>query len=293
MNKRLWTMRIAMVLALAFLSFAAAIGKLQRVVGVLGPDEIEARDQRYLRETLHKSTAAFVTTSVIKGGIDVIQSVTGDAQPGGIRVTAKIGKVADAVDDDVDVLWAATFTSCVTTEGMRLALPASRTLASSVLFATTLIALFSLISSWSLSGRYRIRTTLRDLTTTGIVATLALYYLLPLSILGASILSRDITAPIHEDAQSQLRNLEQELKFVDNEDWRTRIRELPGRVSHAAAYVANSGKDLVKWTFKEIAAYFFDCIIFPLSVFFLLYRLTRGIVVYAISRTTIAGTAAP
>ena len=120
-----------------------------------------------------------------------------------------------------------------------------------------------------------------------IVAGLAIYYVLPLSVWGASKLSRVITAPSLEQAEKGFEQTKDKLFPADPEDgggWVKKLRSIPERIEQIGTYLKEKAKDLTVWTIKIIAGYVFDCIVFPITLFILLVWLTRAVMRYVFQK---------
>ena len=112
------------------------------------------------------------------------------------------------------------------------------------------------------------------------VLTTACYLILPLSIAGGAYLSNRITAPSIEEAEAGLTALTEEL-FSEAQDQtadeglRSRWAQTKDKLNDMTVYLKDKASELVVWILKLIAGYLFDCLLFPLALFFLLFWFTR------------------
>jgi hypothetical protein len=131
------------------------------------------------------------------------------------------------------------------------------------------------------------------------VLTAAFYMVLPLSISGAAFLSRQITLPLVEEAQQGFESFQEDLSptalnerffpesqsddsLWSNLDFKTKLQNSKEAIVSIAGYLKEITNDLAVWTIKLIAGYIFDCIIFPLAFFVVVYIVTKNVLRYVI-----------
>ena len=120
---------------------------------------------------------------------------------------------------------------------------------------------------------------LRELALFLTVLSTVFYLILPLSVSGGAYLSRKITAPAIEEAESGLSSLRKELFSEDqttDEGIRARWSQTKEQLNQMASYLKEKASELIVWILKLITGYLFDCLLFPLALFFLLVWFTRA-----------------
>jgi hypothetical protein len=171
--------------------------------------------------------------------------------------------------------------------GTRYLLQAAELVDSSVLSFTLLCAALAFLAAAIIPARRQIRGILRDITSVGAVMTIMLFYILPLSIHGASRLSAIITAPSIAEATTEFDNTRRKL-FPDMDDngagWTKKIKEIPKRIEIIGTYLKDKATEMITWTIKLVAGYIFDCIVFPISIFVVLLWLVRSVLTHVFQR---------
>ncbi|MDH7499106.1 MAG: hypothetical protein QHH30_01810, partial [candidate division NC10 bacterium] len=240
------------------------------------------QNEEYLSASFNKALIGFGVLSVLKAGLDIIEGSEVGASFG-VTAQLQVGDIVQPAYDYVDIAWRTLLTSCVTLLSIRYLLKAAQIVDHHVLGGTlTLVACFLGLLWWRRNWT-RTRSLLRDLLGVAIVASLALYYLLPLSVWSASKLSQAITQSALEEAQ---KGFEEAKNILFPEDQQqvggvvAKLKYMQDRIQHIAGYLKEKTKDMVVWTVQLITGYLFDCIIFPLILFALLLWLVRGIVRY-------------
>jgi hypothetical protein len=124
---------------------------------------------------------------------------------------------------------------------------------------------------------------------------LALYLLLPLSVTGAAALSHHITRPLLQQAHQELERIENEIspKNMDREalsdlaaesfsspSLKKRLTDAGTGVHMLISFLKIETDQIAALTFKLIAAYLFDCILFPLLFGLILMTILKGGVSY-------------
>ena len=273
----------AIVFILCVLSILAVLGKTQEVLIYTGREKLQSASDDYLSHSFRRAVDGFAVVSVVKAALDVTESTDASVNVG-VGGQLKIGDALTPVDDYVDILWATLITSCIIIEGLRFVLAGATVLGSCTLTLAALAG-FALVVAARIRPRdLKVRRVLSDLLGIGAWTTLAMYYLIPLSILGASRLSDSITDSTHRKAENKFQELENIVSAGGGPQpstWR-QVKDAPVKVEHVFGYVESNGTALAECAFKDIAAYVFDCILFPFGLFLMLYRITRGVLIYVL-----------
>ncbi|MGD8396752.1 MAG: hypothetical protein PVF43_14880 [Candidatus Eiseniibacteriota bacterium] len=272
-----------LLLTLSVLAFA---GTTDPWMHRLGPGRLEAANQAYLTASFNKAVAGFGVMSPLKAGLDIIEGSRVGASLG-VTAQLEIGDLVQPAYDYVDIAWRTLLVGSATLLGIRYLLQATGLVDSLVLGFALLVAALVFFVRWLAPRWTQGRAVLRDVLSVSIVGVVAIYYLLPASVLGASYLSRIITAPAIEEAEQGFQQTREQL-FPEEESaggWGGRLKQLQERVERTADYLKVRAGDVVVWTVKLITGYVFDCIVFPLTLFLVLLWLTRSIMRYAFQRS--------
>lgn len=278
------TVIINFVTGLACVVFSVIVfsGRADRYVDFLGPGKLARSNASYLTASFNKATAGFGVMSLIKAGLAIVEGSEIGASFG-VTARVEVGDFVQPVYDYVDIAWRTLLYGSVALLGTKFVLEAVGLIDSYVLGFVLVVAAVSFFIAGLFPHQQKIRVILRDLLAVSVVSVLALYLLLPLSIWGASHLSRIITAPeIAEAEQGFLRT--QQHFFPDQaplqSGWIERFKATSQWMEMVAEHLRKQTRDFVLWTVKLIAGYLFDCIVFPVSLFYLLLWLTRGMMRY-------------
>jgi len=283
MKKLLRSVVLVVLIGLTLFSY---LGKLDPATDVLGGKKLRSDNDAYLSRSFNRAVAGFGVMSVLKAGLDIIEGSEVGASLGG-TVQLEVGDVVQPAYDYVDVAWRTLLVGSVTLLGIRYFLQAAELIDTYVLAFIFLVGTLSFVCGWFLPKARKTRGILREVLGVSIVAGLAIYYVLPLSVWGASRLSRVITAPSLEQAEEGFEQTKDKLFPADPEDsdgWVKKVISIPERIEQIGTYLKEKTKDLTVWTIKIIAGYVFDCIVFPITLFILLLWLTRAVMRYVFQK---------
>ena len=277
----------AVTIAFCVLLSALAIrGTLDPITYRLGTGTINAHNSEYLDKTFNKALVGFGVMSGIKVGLAIIEGSTLGVSAGA-TINLQVGDVVQSAYDYVDIAWRTLLLGCISILSIQYLLRAASVVDGWVLGFTLIAFAVHLLLCWWAPSRVRIRQTVRDVLSVSVVATLAIFYILPLSVWGASHLSRIITQPSIEEAHSGFSDTRSTL-FPDDESTSdgvfARIRQIPERIQQIGVHLKNRSKDMAIWTIKLIAGYIFDCVVFPVGMFVLLLWMTRSVMKYIFHR---------
>lgn len=256
--------------------------RADRYVDFLGPGKLARSNASYLTASFNKTITGFGVLSLIKAGLAIVE---GSAVGASIGVTARVevGDFVQPVYDYVDIAWRTLLYGSVALLGTQFVLEAVGLIDSYVLGVVLVVAAVSFFIAGLFPHWRKIRVILRDLLAVSVVSVLALYLLLPLSIWGASHLSRIITAPEIAEAEQGFLRTQQHLfpeQAHPQPGWLEKFKATSQWLDMVAEHLGKQTRDFVLWTVKLIAGYVFDCIVFPASLFYLLLWLTRGMMRY-------------
>ncbi|OQX29128.1 MAG: hypothetical protein B0D92_05270 [Spirochaeta sp. LUC14_002_19_P3] len=267
--------RAAIAVILGLLCILAFAGKTDAITDWLGTGWLARANESYLSSSYHKTLAGFGVMSLLKAGLAVIE---GSAAGASLGLTAQvgIGGLVQPAYDCVDIAWKTLLAGSAMLLALRYLLQAAATLDSFILGMALLVFILFLFIR---PERARLRRAARNILTLFTAAVLIVYYLLPLSVWGASHVSRLITAPAVMEAEEGFEVSQQDL-FPNGEAGAENrgvlSRSLQSRLERVTGYLKDRARDYVEWTVKLIVGYLFDCVVFPLLFFLILYVLARG-----------------
>lgn len=268
----------------------AASGYADHLVDAVGMGRITDANLIYLNDAFDRSLAGFLVLSGIKSGLAIIEG-----SEVGIGFNLEIGDIVQAVYDYVDVAWKTALAGGTVLLMTRMCLEAVALIDHWCLAAMLLGVGFFLIFRWFLADCQRMTRVVRESTIFLVVLTLILYVILPISITGASFLSKRITQPIIEETQTGFEDIHREFSpgylsegfFPEdvNEgslfpgfDFKAKYESTKERIQFIGTFFKDRTRHMAVLTLKLVAGYVFDCIIFPLTFFVVLYLFTKNLV---------------
>ncbi|MEZ4484470.1 MAG: hypothetical protein R2864_07695 [Syntrophotaleaceae bacterium] len=265
---------------------------------------LRQRNIDYLDRSFDKSVQGFLVLSTIKAGLAVIE---GSELSFGFSLGAQgsmaiqYGDVVQSLYDYVDVAWKTSLAGGAVLLLTKLLLNAVGRIDQWFLAA----ALASWLVAWLLEV-FGPRLTVvsracRQLFVFSGVLAAVLYLVLPLTVFTASYLSSSISAPLIAEATAGYASVEGDLssetlvdrlspfdgdEMADAGFWSKlnlgqRIERLKARYRETIDWLQGRTKEMAVWTIKLFAGYLFDCLVFPLAIFFVLFVATRGLLGYA------------
>ena len=268
----------------------AAAGYGDTLVGAVGMGRISDANFVYLNDAFDRSLSGFLVLSGIKSGLAIIEG-----SEVGIGFNLEIGDIVQAVYDYVDVAWKTALAGGTVLLMTRLCLEAVALIDHWCLSVMLLGVGVYLIFHWFFSGCQRTTRIVREATLFLAVLTVILYVILPISITGASYLSKKITQPIIEETQAGFEDIHREFSpgylnkgFFPEDvkegslfpgfDFKAKYENTRDRIQYIGSFFKERTHHMAVLTLKLIAGYVFDCIIFPLTFFVVLYLFTKNIV---------------
>ena len=261
----------------------SASGRSDRFIGKIGMERLSESNERYLQASFDRALKGFLAMSGLKMGLAVIK----DSEAGisvGFSTQLHIGGLVQSVYDYVDIAWKTLLAGSGILLGMRYILDALSLIDSPALAITLTILLAMLVLKWYFPSALRSYRLTRDLALIMTIITLSLYLVVPLSISGASLLSKQITAPSIIEAHKGVDSIKLEL-FPETsgpeKGLYERLKGAKDRVEDVALYFKTRAREMTVWVIKIITGYVFDCIIFPLLLFVVLFWLLKSSASYA------------
>lgn len=281
----------AVLLLLA--TILAVTGQIDRFAASCGLGAINDSNEQYLTESFDKSLKGFLVLSGIKSGVAVLEGSSI-----GVGFNLEVGDLVQSIYDYVDVAWRTALAGSCVLLLMRLVLQTVQAVDHWFLSATAALSLAVFLAWWILPQNTKQRRWLKECLLFIASITLALYVILPVSIAGASYLSKKITRPLVEEAQAGFESLESDLtaqalnerlfpegdeddeSFWSRFDFKAKLENSKQAIVKMGDWLTEITTEFATWTVKLIAGYIFDCIIFPLAFFVVVYVLTRGLLTY-------------
>ena len=293
-----YTKKFLLLVVILGAGILAAAGHTDLLMDGVGMGKISEANLAYLDDAFDRSLSGFLILSGIKSGLAIIEG-----SEVGIGFNLEIGDIVQAVYDYVDVAWKTALAGGTVLLMTRLCLEAVALMDHWCLAVMLLGALIYLIFKWFFAGCLRMTQIAQETTLFLVVLTVILYVILPISITGASYLSKRITQPMIEETQAGFEDIHKEFSpgymnkgFFPEDlkegslfpgfDFKAKYENTRDRIQYIGSFFKERTQHIALLTLKLIAGYVFDCIIFPLTFFVVLYLFTKSMVNF-FSRTMI------
>jgi hypothetical protein len=292
--------RWIMIIALVGVTAVSAAGYTDHALSWIGARHLERANATYLDDAFDKSLTGFLLLSSIKSGLAVVEG-----SQVGIGFNLELGDIVQPVYDYVDIAWKAALAGGSIIIGMQLALKSLTLIDHWALTGLLFLLTARLLSRWIWPQRRGLHHGLQEAVRFATTLTVACYLLLPLSVTGAAALSRHITRPMIEQSHEELRRIEEEIspRQVDQAaladlaqesfsapSLKKRITEASTGIQMLISFLKIETDRIAALTLKLIAAYLFDCILFPLLFGLILITMIKGGVHYFFDLSRIKGT---
>lgn len=293
--------RMVVFIALSVSIFAAGGEHIDRFVHEIGMKTIIDSNQHYLQQSFDRATAGFLVLSVMKSGLAIIEG-----SQVGVGFSLEVGDIVQSLYDYVDIAWKTVLAGGTILLLTRLTLDAVAAIDHYFLSFLLFCFLMDRVVKWLLPDAIQVSRFFREAVLFLSVITISLYFILPLSIKAASLLSEKISQPLIRETQAGFAQIQDEFTFGEiqkklfsGQDMKENslysamnlsenLERVKQRFMALQEYFAERTKQVSVWTIKLIAGYLFDCIIFPLTFLVVLYIVTKGMIRYCfgISRST-------
>jgi hypothetical protein len=265
--------KIALILVLIAAAVMAAAGILDRGMGWVGLDRLARANDGYLDRAFDRAMAGFLLLSGIKSGLAIVEGSSV-----GVGVHVELGDAVQPAYDYVDTAWKAAMAGASIIALMKLALQGLALIDHWVLFAALILALAHFLTLWFFPRGASLHKSSGRASRFAVTLCVMLYLLLPLTIFGAALLSQRITVPLVESSHEQLKDLGKTLsperiqaQFFPLEtetdslfDLKEKITRMGQGIKTLLAYLQLETERVAALTIRLMAAYLFDCILFPL-----------------------------
>jgi hypothetical protein len=276
-----------LLIALAVLSAADLLNPALEKAGM---GRLHRFNERYLDDAFQKALTGFVILSGIKSGLAVIEG-----SEVGVGFNLQVGDVVQPLYDYVDIAWRAAMAGGGVIAVMQMALKGLRLIDHWFLAVWLLLLLAGYATEWFYAGQTkRWQPGLRNLTRLGANLTIAVYLLLPLTVTAAAALSARITGPVITQSHEELRQFGKTLapdnlirQFVGQDEAGMGLLDIKARLSQVGdglkaftAFLTLQTEHMAGLILTLLAAYLFDCILFPLFFGLILMTLLRSGIAY-------------
>ena len=273
---------IAMILTMA--------GYADTLIQGAGMGLVTEKNRDYLTDAFDRSLVGFLVLSGIKSGLAIIEG-----SEVGIGFNLEIGDIVQAVYDYVDVAWKTAMAGGTILLMTRFCLDAVALVDHWFLMLMLLSVGVYWVLVWYQPQMRRVNRLARESMIFLVVVSLTLYIILPIAISGASFLSRSITQPLIEATQEEFEEINQAFSpqrvhsslfppetesdsIFSSLDFTARFEKTKERFQAIGEYFKDRTRHIAVLTLKLVAGYLFDCIIFPLTFFVILYLFTRNFI---------------
>ena len=273
---------VAMILTMA--------GYADSLIQHAGMGLVTDTNRDYLTEAFDRSLVGFLVLSGIKSGLAIIEG-----SEVGIGFNLEIGDIVQSVYDYVDVAWKTALAGGAILLMTRFCLEAVALVDHWFLLLMLLSIAVYWVLAWYLPQMSRFKRLAREGMIFLVVVSLTLYIVLPIAISGASYLSRSITQPLIEATQDEFQVINRSFSpqrmhsslfppetesesIFSSLDFTARFEKTKERIEAIGEYFKDKTRHIAVLTLKLVAGYLFDCIIFPLTFFVILYLFTRNFI---------------
>ncbi|MFZ1982891.1 MAG: hypothetical protein WAU91_00665 [Desulfatitalea sp.] len=285
-----WFRRTVLVVLLVAATILAAAGVLDRGLGWCGLDRLARANDGYLDRAFDRALAGFLILSGIKSGLAIVEGSSV-----GVGVQVELGDVVQPAYDYVDMAWKAAMAGASIIALMQLALQGLALIDHWALVLSLSVWTAACLALWLLPRQLNLHGIFRQAGRFGATLCIMLYVLLPLTVSAAALISQRITAPMVERSHEQLKALGevlapdqlQERFFPDGPDdtlsafdFKGRMARLSQGVKALTAYLKMETERIAGLTIRLMAAYLFDCILFPLFFGLVLMTMIKSAVRY-------------
>ena len=270
---------------LAGLIILSVTGILDRGLGKAGLDPLARSNQLYLNAAFDKALAGFLILSGIKSGLAIVEG-----SEVGVGFSLELGDAVQPLYDYVDIAWRAAMAGGTIIVMMQLALSGVTMIDHWVLALVLTLILAGHLIHWIWPKTGGLHNVIKASSHWGLTLCVILYLILPLAVTMAAHLSKRLTAPMIETSHTRLSELGDTLtpeslskRFLGDVatsglatlDIKAKLSHMGHAVKELMAYLKTEGEHMAALTLKLIAAYVFDCILFPLFFGIILITLLK------------------
>jgi len=273
--------------------YFAANESIDKAIKTCGMKVVHDSNEAYLQDAFDNAAAGFLILSGVKSGLAVIEG-----SEVGVGFNLQLGDIVQSVYDYVDISWKTALAGGTVLLLTRLMLQTINLMDHWSLSILFFILLALLISRSFFAAYTQISDLLKEIALFLVVLTSVLYFILPFSVSGAAFLSKAITQPLILESQKGFASMKEALSmenlnqrfFPENDteedsilsklNIKAKVEKIKKRLNDLGTFFKGKTEEIAILTIKLIAGYLFDCIIFPLIFFMILYFFTKGMLGY-------------
>lgn len=295
--------QVSAILLLLLIAFAVS-GALDLMIDKAFMGRMRESNIEYLDKSFDKSVKGFLVLSTIKAGLAIVEGSDiefGFSLGAQGSIELQYGDVVQSMYDYVDVAWKTSLAGGAVLLLTKLLLNAIAQVDQWFL-VVALASLFICHIVDCFLPRLKICSRgCRQVFSLFIVLSAVLYLVLPVTVFAASSLSARISAPLIAEATEGYESIEDDLSsealserlspfdaeqeedsgILSKMNVSERIRRLKKKYEETIEWMKGKMRDMAIWTIKLFAGYLFDCLVFPLAIFFVLFVATKGLLGYA------------
>lgn len=261
------------LIVLVLLVLITLRGWTYKGIEYIGIRPLSEANETYLENAFDRSMQTFGVLSALKIGLAIIEGTEV-----GVGASVQVGDAVQAVYDYVDIAWRVVLASGAILLGTQYLLKSANLIGQG--FIVLMFFLFILHEIYFLFFKKQVlfRKIIKDITVFIFLLSFALLFLLPLSVTGGRWLSRQITAPSIEKAESGFAQMQMSL-FPENPTEQKgilkTITHVKDKLYQVTRFLTNKSEEIREWMLKMMAGYIFDCLIFPVGLFLFFFWLIR------------------
>jgi hypothetical protein len=264
----------------------ACTGILDRGLRKAGLSTLARANDAYLDTAFDKALAGFLILSGIKSGLAIVEG-----SEVGVGFNLELGDAVQSLYDYVDIAWRAAMAGGAIIVMMQLALDGVAMVDHWVLALVLTVFLAGHLIRWLRPKSVGTINIISAFGRWGLTFCVILYLVLPLAVTMAAHLSGRLTAPLIETSHVQFRELGETLspEVLNNRffgdlatsglatlDIKKKINTMSRGVKELMTFLKTESEQMAGQTLKLIAAYLFDCILFPLFFGIILITLLKS-----------------
>lgn len=260
-DKRIIVTTFLLVLGIVFIS-----GKGNNALNSMGYFRLHDNCNTYLEETQNDAFRGFITLSVVKASLSIIEGST----VGGFGVQAEVGDIVQSAVDTVDFAWRimlAIYASLILAE---MLLSVSQTIGGGLIGLSFLISIVFLASRWNKSRSTAVYSAITKLLGAIVIVSLSVSLFLPLSLLLGASISDSIVESNTVDSERNISELKERIDVFQGN-----ITGWPGKIGDALEAIPDILETTTESLIRLCVAYIVSVVVIPIGFIFLLYYLTK------------------
>ncbi len=255
------------------LIFITLRGWTYQSIEAIGLRPLSNANEAYLDAAFQRSMQTFGVLSAIKIGLAIVEGTEV-----GVGASVQVGDAVQAVYDYVDIAWRVVLASSAILLGTQYLLKSANLIGQEFVVLIFVFLILQHISCIFFSKYVLANKIFKDITVFVLLVSVALLFLLPLSVTGGRWLSNQITAPAVENAESGFARMQMSL-FPENpvkgKGILKTMANIKEKFNQVTQFLTVKSEQIREWMLKMMAGYIFDCLIFPLGLFFFFFWLIR------------------